>query len=111
MQRSSMPVARAGGDSHNRQAHLGGLRLDFPFERSVGSYDFPDFASVPGFCHAAPAGEHVTPLGNNLYRPEMHGLDVPGDIYVHVAGIDIVKVAENTFYVLEGRLRLFLRDP
>ena len=24
------------------------------------------------------------------YRPEMHGVDVPGDIYAHIAGIDIV---------------------
>jgi hypothetical protein len=30
--------------------------------------DFPSFASVSGFCRTAPAGEHVTPLGNNLYR-------------------------------------------
>jgi hypothetical protein len=30
--------------------------------------DFPDFASVAGMCHPAPAGEHVTPLGNNFYR-------------------------------------------
>ena len=44
-------------------------------------------------------------LGNKLYRPEMEGLDVPGDIYVHIAGIDIVKVAENEFYVLEDNLR------
>src|SRR5471032_644286 len=44
-------------------------------------------------------------LGNKLYRPEMQGLDVPGDIYVHIAGIDLVKVAENKFYVLEDNLR------
>jgi uncharacterized circularly permuted ATP-grasp superfamily protein len=48
-------------------------------------------------------GEQV--LGNKLYRPEMQGLDVPGDIYLHVAGIDLVKVAENKFYVLEDNLR------
>jgi uncharacterized circularly permuted ATP-grasp superfamily protein len=48
-------------------------------------------------------GEQV--LGNKLYRPEMQGLDVPGDIYIHVAGIDLVKVAENKFYVLEDNLR------
>jgi len=44
-------------------------------------------------------------LGNKLYRPEMQGVDVPGDIYIHVAGIDLVKVAENKFYVLEDNLR------
>jgi uncharacterized circularly permuted ATP-grasp superfamily protein len=44
-------------------------------------------------------------LGNKLYRPEMHGFNVPGDVYVHVAGIDIVKTGQNKFYVLEDNLR------
>jgi uncharacterized circularly permuted ATP-grasp superfamily protein len=44
-------------------------------------------------------------LGNKLYRPEMRGFNVPGDVYVHVAGIDIVKTAQDTFYVLEDNLR------
>ena len=34
-------------------------------------------------------------LANEQYEPQMHGLDVPGGIYVHVAGIDIVRVGEN----------------
>jgi uncharacterized circularly permuted ATP-grasp superfamily protein len=44
-------------------------------------------------------------LGNKLYRPEMRGFNVPGDVYVHVAGIDIVKTAQDTFSVLEDNLR------
>jgi uncharacterized circularly permuted ATP-grasp superfamily protein len=44
-------------------------------------------------------------LGNNLFRPEMRGFNVPADVYVHVAGIDIVKVERDTFYVLEDNLR------
>lgn len=44
-------------------------------------------------------------LGNRLYRAEMQGLDVMGEIYAHIAGIDIVRVAENQFYVLEDNLR------
>jgi len=44
-------------------------------------------------------------LGNKLYRTEMQGFDVPGDVYVHIAGIDIVKVDEGKFYVLEDNLR------
>ena len=44
-------------------------------------------------------------LGNRLYLPEMKGLDVVGDIYVHIAGIDLVRVDENQFYVLEDNLR------
>ena len=44
-------------------------------------------------------------LGNKLYRPEMRGVKVPGDVYVHVAGIDIVKTGRDQFYVLEDNLR------
>ena len=44
-------------------------------------------------------------LTNEMYRPEMQGVDVPGGIYVHIAGIDIVRTGENQFYVLEDNLR------
>jgi len=44
-------------------------------------------------------------LGNQLYRPEMREFEVPGDIYVHVAGVDIVRTGENEFHVLEDNLR------
>lgn len=44
-------------------------------------------------------------IRNDLYRPEMVGLDVPGGVYVHIAGIDVVRVSEGEFYVLEDNLR------
>ncbi|WP_446810181.1 circularly permuted type 2 ATP-grasp protein [Methylomonas sp. 2BW1-5-20] len=44
-------------------------------------------------------------LTNEMYRPEMQGVDVPGGIYAHIAGVDIVRTAENEFYVLEDNLR------
>ena len=44
-------------------------------------------------------------LQNEMYRPEMQGVDVPGGIYAHIAGIDIVRTSENQFYVLEDNLR------
>jgi uncharacterized circularly permuted ATP-grasp superfamily protein len=40
-----------------------------------------------------------------MYRPEMQNVDVPGDIYAHIAGIDIVRTDEDQFYVLEDNLR------
>ncbi len=43
--------------------------------------------------------------GNSLFRPEMRGIRVPGDVYVHIAGIDLVKEGRDTFYVLEDNLR------
>jgi uncharacterized circularly permuted ATP-grasp superfamily protein len=44
-------------------------------------------------------------LGNKNYRPEMAGLDLPGGTYVHIAGIDLVRGAEGSFYVLEDNAR------
>jgi len=44
-------------------------------------------------------------LGNTLYRPEMKGFDVPGDVYVHVAGVDVVQTGREEFHVLEDNLR------
>ena len=42
---------------------------------------------------------------NPYYRPQMHGLSLNGDIYVQVAGIDLVRVDDRDFYVLEDNLR------
>jgi uncharacterized circularly permuted ATP-grasp superfamily protein len=42
---------------------------------------------------------------NPVFRPEMNGQRVPHDIYVHVAGIDIVRVDAGSFYVLEDNAR------
>jgi uncharacterized circularly permuted ATP-grasp superfamily protein len=36
---------------------------------------------------------------------EMHQLQVPYDIYVHIAGIDLIRDEDGTFYVLEDNLR------
>ncbi len=44
-------------------------------------------------------------LKNEMYRPEMQDIDVPGGIYAHIAGIDIVRTDEDQFYVLEDNLR------
>jgi uncharacterized circularly permuted ATP-grasp superfamily protein len=42
---------------------------------------------------------------NPQFRPEMNGQRAPHDIYVHIAGIDIVRVNPKTFYVLEDNVR------
>lgn len=36
---------------------------------------------------------------------EMHQLNVPYDIYIHIAGIDLIRDFDGTFYVLEDNLR------
>jgi uncharacterized circularly permuted ATP-grasp superfamily protein len=43
---------------------------------------------------------------NSQYRPEMHGVDVPGGIYSHISGIDVVRAGAGEFYVLEDNLRV-----
>jgi uncharacterized circularly permuted ATP-grasp superfamily protein len=45
-------------------------------------------------------------LCNGQYRPEMQGIDVPGSIYAHIAGIDVVRAGKGEFYVLEDNLRV-----
>src|SRR5438270_4138617 len=42
---------------------------------------------------------------NPVFRPEMNGQKVPHDIYVLIAGVDIVRVDAETFYVLEDNVR------
>jgi uncharacterized circularly permuted ATP-grasp superfamily protein len=49
-------------------------------------------------------------LKNTQFRPEMVNVDVPGGVYSHIAGIDIVRAANpdgsGTYYVLEDNLRV-----
>jgi uncharacterized circularly permuted ATP-grasp superfamily protein len=53
--------------------------------------------------------ENVIPaeliLRNPFYRPEMIGRRAPHGIWVHIAGIDIVRVDDQSFYVLEDNAR------
>jgi uncharacterized circularly permuted ATP-grasp superfamily protein len=44
-------------------------------------------------------------LGARGYRREMRGFDVPGGVYTHVVGSDLVRNREGTFFVLEDNLR------
>jgi uncharacterized circularly permuted ATP-grasp superfamily protein len=49
-------------------------------------------------------------LKNAQFRPEMMHVDVPGGVYSHIAGIDIVRAANadgsGSYYVLEDNLRV-----
>ncbi|MBL8330398.1 MAG: circularly permuted type 2 ATP-grasp protein [Rubrivivax sp.] len=49
-------------------------------------------------------------LNNAQFRPEMSGVNVPGGIYSHIAGIDIVRAGNadgsGSYYVLEDNLRV-----
>jgi uncharacterized circularly permuted ATP-grasp superfamily protein len=45
-------------------------------------------------------------LNNAQYRPQMVGVEVPGGVYSHISGIDIVRDGSGTYYVLEDNLRV-----
>lgn len=49
------------------------------------------------------SAQHV--LNNSQFRSVMQGIDLPNQVYAQIAGIDLVRVAENDFYVLEDNLR------
>ncbi len=71
------------------------------------------------FIHDVYHGQEIVKAGlipadqimrNAQFRPEMIGVDVPGGIYSHISGIDIVRAAEpdgsGKYYVLEDNLRV-----
>jgi uncharacterized circularly permuted ATP-grasp superfamily protein len=45
-------------------------------------------------------------LCNVQYRPEMQGLNLPMDVYAHIAGIDLLRTGAGEYCVLEDNLRV-----
>lgn len=39
------------------------------------------------------------------YLREVHGIQVPHDIYIHISGIDLIRGGDGKFYILEDNLR------
>jgi uncharacterized circularly permuted ATP-grasp superfamily protein len=44
-------------------------------------------------------------LENSEFRREMVGIDQPGKVYSHIAGIDLVRTGPDDYYVLEDNCR------
>jgi uncharacterized circularly permuted ATP-grasp superfamily protein len=44
-------------------------------------------------------------MGNAAWQPAMRGVDLPNHVYSHVAGIDLVRHGDGSYYVLEDNLR------
>ncbi len=42
---------------------------------------------------------------NPAFRPEMCGIEAPHGVYIHIGGIDVVRVDADDFYVLEDNAR------
>jgi uncharacterized circularly permuted ATP-grasp superfamily protein len=67
------------------------------------------------FVHDVYHEQHIVKAGrvpaeqvfmNTHYRPEMQDINVPENVYCHIAGIDIVRAGAGEFYVLEDNLRV-----
>jgi uncharacterized circularly permuted ATP-grasp superfamily protein len=67
------------------------------------------------FIHDVYHGQRIVKAGvvpaaqiylNAQYRAQMQGVNVAGDNYCHIAGIDIVRAGTGEFYVLEDNLRV-----
>jgi len=43
---------------------------------------------------------------SSQYRREVRGITPPGGVYVHIAGIDLVRDEDGTYYVLEDNVRV-----
>ncbi|MFT4178704.1 MAG: circularly permuted type 2 ATP-grasp protein [Thermomonas sp.] len=49
---------------------------------------------------------HDLVFDNSEYRQEMRGFHVPGGVYSHISGIDLVRAGDGEYYVLEDNLRV-----
>jgi uncharacterized circularly permuted ATP-grasp superfamily protein len=45
-------------------------------------------------------------LGNSQYQRAMVGVDLPGGVYAHITGVDLVRDGDGRYYVLEDNLRV-----
>lgn len=49
--------------------------------------------------------------GNSLYSPIMAGLTLPGGVYAHIIGTDLVRNSDGNYYVLEDNMRTPRASP
>lgn len=66
------------------------------------------------FLHDFYSGQEIVKAGriprmilhsSKNYYPQLHGIHPPKNIYVHIAGIDLIRTPEGEFCVLEDNLR------
>jgi len=71
-------------------------------------------AALNRFLHDVYHGQEILKAGivpaeqvltNSAYQVAMLGLDLPHEVYAHVAGIDLIRHEDGTWYVLEDNLR------
>ncbi|MDO8442407.1 MAG: circularly permuted type 2 ATP-grasp protein [Polaromonas sp.] len=118
------------GDKNDGNSENGGTERLIPFDlipRIIPAHEWASMerglvqrvTALNRFIHDVYHGQEIIKAGviaseqifqNTQFRPEMMGVDVPGDIYSHNSGIDIVRApnaqGEGEYYVLEDNLRV-----
>ncbi len=118
------------GDKDDGNSETGGTERLIPFDlipRIIPAHEWASMESgliqrvtaLNRFIHDVYHDQEIIKAGvipseqifqNAQFRPEMMGVDVPGNIYSHISGIDIVRApnaqGEGEYYVLEDNLRV-----
>ncbi len=118
------------GDKDDGNSETGGTERLIPFDlipRIIPAHEWATLESgliqrvtaLNRFIHDVYHEQEIVKAGvipseqifqNAQFRPEMMGVDVPGNIYSHISGIDIVRApnaqGEGEYYVLEDNLRV-----
>ncbi len=118
------------GDKDDGNSENGGTERLIPFDlipRIIPAHEWADMergliqrvTALNRFIHDVYHGQEIIKAGvvpseqifqNAQFRPEMMGVEVPGNIYSHISGIDIVRApnaqGEGEYYVLEDNLRV-----
>ncbi|WP_372827378.1 circularly permuted type 2 ATP-grasp protein [Polaromonas sp.] len=118
------------GDKDDGNSETGGTERLIPFDlipRVIPAHEWDSMerglvqrvTALNRFIHDVYHDQEIVKAGvvpseqifqNAQFRPEMMGVEVPGNIYSHISGIDIVRApnaqGEGEYYVLEDNLRV-----
>ncbi len=132
--RVGITFAVYGAKDEDANSENGGTERLIPFDlipRVIPSHEWAEMQAglrqrvkaLNAFIHDVYHGQRILKAGlvpaeqvlnNAQFRKEMMGVDVPGNVYAHIAGIDIVRANNlsnpaddsGAYYVLEDNLRV-----
>ena len=128
--RVGITFAVYGAKDEDADSENGGTERLIPFDlipRIIPAHEWASMekglvqrvTALNRFIHDVYHGQEILQAGivpseqifqNAQFRPEMMNVDVPGNIYSHISGIDIVRASDakgnGEYYVLEDNLRV-----
>ena len=128
--RVGITFAVYGAKDEDASSENGGTERLIPFDlipRIIPAHEWASMekglvqrvTALNRFIHDVYHGQEILKAGivpseqifqNAQFRPEMMNVDVPGNIYSHISGIDIVRAPDSNgdgeYYVLEDNLRV-----